>query len=196
MAWPKGEKPARSYQAWEPKEFLPTHCTQIIQLMESGKSYHTFCSENNLPSYTFFRWLNLYPDFKLAYHIGKIKFDEHMIDLLRQYQVEVKADGTETLNIQIYKELQKHSRQKPDQLESNSLLTPDSPRTMVTVVLEGLQKGLYDTDEAVKLANLIETAQRVNETSELAKRIDEIEIALKGGTAVNEFKEEDETATY
>jgi len=44
----------------------------------------------------------------------------------------------------------------------------------------------------VKLANLIETAQRVNETSELAKRIDEIEIALKGGTAVNEFKEEDE----
>jgi len=191
MAFPKGVKPAREWQDWQPKDFKPTHCTDIIRMMSVGGGPQTFCAAYNLSRQLFYNWLALYPDFKHAYEIAKIKCDEFLLRQLQTYAVEVDKDGTEKLNIQIWREQKKFAREVQEKKESMThvSLTGDT-KTMMTSVLNALGAGLIDLDDADALARLIELNQRVGESSELMAKVEALELALQSGTTSNEFKEE------
>lgn len=186
----KPKKQVREWQGWEPKEFTPSHCVDLIKCMAKGRGFQHFASMNNLSRATFYRWVQAYPDFSLAYQIGKIKADDYLIALLDEYKIEIGVEGTEKLNIAIWKELQKVTRTAVDQKESTMLTLSGSARTMMTSVLDALGQGLIELEEAERLAKLIETAQRITETSELMARIEELEQALTSGVKQDEFKEE------
>jgi hypothetical protein len=176
---------------WQPKDFKPTHCTDLIKVMSKGKGMQTFCAQNNLTRQLFYTWLNKYSDFKLSYEIGKLKLDEYLLDLLHEYKIETATDGTTKMNVQIYREIRKATREAHEKREAvmHVNLGGDT-KTMMTSVLNALGAGLIDLDDAAMLANLIETNQRVGENSELFAKVEQLEQALQSGVKQDEFKEE------
>ena len=176
---------------WQPKDFKPTHCTDLIRAMAQGRGMQTFCAQNNLTRQLFYTWINTYSDFKLSYEVGKLKCDEYLVNLLHDNKIEVKADGTTTLNVQIFRELKKTTREVNERKEAVMLVNlSGDTKTMMTSVLNALGAGLIELDDATSLANLIELNQRVGENSELMAKIEALELALKSGSSDHEFKEE------
>jgi len=159
--------------------------------MSKGKGMQTFCAQNNLTRQLFYTWLNKYSDFKLSYEIGKLKLDEYLLDLLHEYKIETATDGTTKMNVQIYREIRKATREAHEKREAvmHVNLGGDT-KTMMTSVLNALGAGLIDLDDAAMLANLIETNQRVGENSELFAKVEQLEQALQSGVKQDEFKEE------
>lgn len=193
MPWPVGVNPAPCWKDWQPKEFKPTHCTQIIDMMSRGRGPQSFSSANNIGKTTFYQWVKDYPEFKLAYNIGKQKCDAYMLELLHENKVEVKIDGTSVLNMQVFKEIKKSTRCDYDKGESalHLLTTPDaSPKTMMHVILCGVAQGLVGLEEADQMARLIETSQKIGDAADLIARVDQLEKMLEAGVKTDEFKEE------
>lgn len=191
MAWPKGDKIAKEWKDWQPKEFQPTHCTQLIKIMSEGKGIQAFNAANNLSQATFYRWIKEYPDFAIAYGIAKQKCDDYLLGLLHEYKIEFKADGAITLNVQIWKEIQKATRLVHEKKEmALGINLSGNHNTMMTSVLHGLMQGAIEIDEAQELAELIGKAQNIEERGELNQRVEELEKALSVGVAADDFKEE------
>lgn len=191
MAWPKGEKAPKEWKDWQPKEFKPTHCTQLIMLMSQGKGPQSFNAANNLSQATFYRWVKEYPDFATAYEIAKQKCDDYLLGLLHEHKIESKADGSVSLNMHVWREINKTSRLAHDKKETTlGVNLSGNHNTMMTSVLHGLTVGVIGIEEAQKLAELIGKAQDIEERGELVKRVEELENALKNGITVEEFEEE------
>lgn len=186
----KPRQQTREWKDWQPKEFQPTLCTDLILLMAKGKGPQAFNAINNISRATFYRWLEEFPDFKLAYEVGKQKCDAYLLDLLHEYKIEAKADGTCTLNVSIFKEIEKAARRSPERREAAMVVKGDTPKTMMTSVLQALGQGMIGLEEATEYAQLIELSQRVGETSELMQKVEELERALSGGATKDEFVEE------
>jgi hypothetical protein len=181
----------REWKDWQPKDFKPTHCTDIIRMMSKGGGPQTFCAQYNLSRALFYQWLTNYPDFKLSYEIAKLHCDQFLLKQLQDYCVEVDKDGIETLNIQIWKEQKKMVREVQERKEAVMQVNLEGDtKTMMTSVLNALGAGLIELEDATALANLIELNQRVGENSELMAKIEALELALKSGSSDHEFKEE------
>ena len=182
---------------WLPRTYKVTMCTQLVELMEKGRGVESFTSKNNIARQTFYKWVDKYPEFKIAYYVGNEKAKEFMTSLLREHTVYVGASkdesGSPRVDIAVWKALMKHSLAVPDTREIylEDFDPASAPKTQMSIVLKAMAEGILTTQEAHKIAELIEIGQRVAEFGELTRRIEELETALESGAKIDDFKQED-----
>jgi len=190
----KPKKQVREWQGWEPREFTPSHCVDLIQIMSTGRCPTAFNAKHNLSRAMFYRWVSEHRDFNLAYAIGKELSKNYLYGMLHENAVELHDPQgiTQKLNMAVWREIMKHQHQIPEAREASMQLAKvaSGPKTMMTSVLEAVRAGLIDLEEAERLAKLIETSQKITETSELMAKIEALEAQLKGGASTDDFKEE------
>ena len=184
----KPRKQCREWKDWQPKLYKPSYCIDLVLVMANGRGTETFNSDKNISRQLFYNWLKQYPDFRLAYALGKEKAKKYMIE----YPGSKDEPGGPRINMKAWQAVMKYSHELPDSrlVELPEFDPAGSIKNQMTTILQALSEGIITPDEALKLGQLLDVAQKITETAELTERLSEIEKAMQSGSMNDEFKEE------
>ena len=197
------KKPKKQVRSWkgfiEAREYKEEYCFDLIDIMSKGRGIETFNATHSIGRDTFFRWLKLYPEFGQAYLIGKDKARKYMQDMLHDYTIEHQGTkdeaGSPRLNMKAWQAIMKYSHDIPEQrLLSLPEISEGDMSSRMAGVLKAVASGELTALEGQQLAQTLEVAQRITETSELFAKVEQLEQALQSGSSDEEFKEEKDVA--
>lgn len=198
---PKKKFIDHSFKDWNPKEYSPEKCVELISLMAGGKGTETFCSKNNISRNTFEDWKRKHKDFEQAFRVGKEKAKEYMVKILHDNMHDVtEEDETESgkilrttkkFNMKVWNAIQRVSFAESEERELQKKVDPNATSgSQMSQILEGVKTGELNLTEAKKYADIIEVSARIKEVSDLTLRLTEIEKNLTVGIVDDDFKEE------
>lgn len=199
MSEKKPKKQVREYKDWQPKPYKPEYCVDLLDVMARGRGIETFNSDKNISRQMFYNWLKEYSDLRLAYELGKEKAKKYMASMLHDYAIEHPGTkdeaGSPRLNMKAWSAICKYSHQLPDERMLNlPSLTEGDTKSKMAGVLNAVASGEITALEGQQLAQTLEVAQRITETSELFAKVEQLEQALQSGSSDEEFKEEKDVA--
>lgn len=165
-------------------------CEKLIVTLAAGDSRACFCADHNIPDGTFSLWLKKHKEFQLAYDIGRAKCQKWWERLAKDHATYNKeTDKLDhivwSMNMRNRFGWTEHRKAKVAGIDKANTFNEQYQQ-----VIAMLANGELTADEATKIAKLIETGVKVNESTELESRVAEIEKAQAVGFAENEFKEE------
>jgi len=169
------------------KETMPA---QLIAMFTDGKDRCHFCSHHSIASETFDAWLAKHEEFAEAYKIAKSKAHAYMMNVAQEHLVE-EFQGKK-LNTTLWSMLMRNRFELTEhrKLKMEGLKKAKSFAEQMQVVMNELASGKLTANEAQQMSRLIETGVSVYESTELEKRLSEVERAGKIGVADSDFKEE------
>lgn len=170
-------------------KYRDTMPAQIIKMFSEGKSRSYFCAHHSISENTFKLWQEKYPEFAEAYLIAKQKAKKWYEDLAQQHLVE-EFEGPK-LNTKLWS-MQMRNRfgmTEHRRLKIEGLKKANNYQEQMQSVVDELADGNLTGSEALQLSRLIETGVKVFESTELLKRVEQIEQSQKTGLADDDFKE-------
>lgn len=158
------------------KDDMPT---ELKEIMSRGGGVSTFCSRHSIAKQAFYNWLAKYPEFKEAYEAGKLKCEEHWLSLGEQHLVEHK--DAPKLNVALYQLIMRnrfgHSDSRKLNLAQFSKAKTSHDKTRAVAKL--LEKDELTPQELRAVNDFISLHHQVEQTEVFAKRIEELENAMK-----------------
>lgn len=156
-------QPTLRYNDDRPKEF--------ISFMSLGKTQAQYYSKIDICEQTFFNWIGIYPEFSEAHRIGKIKAQAWWDDYF-----DINLDSPE-FNVAAFKIRYERQFGKA-KIYLPELSDAETYSSKSDAVINAISNGSLSPDDGIKLSHVIANLAKVEEITDLKKRVDEIEAAL------------------
>ena len=175
--------------SWGESKYKSTMPQELINMFAMGDDRSHFCKKYNISTRTFHDWINTNPQFAEAYEIAKEKAKAHFLNVAMDHLVE-EPEGPR-LNTKLWSMLMRNRFELTEhrKLKIEGLKRAQNFQEQMQSILDELAKGNLTGSEAQQLAKLVETGVSVNQHTEMAKRIEELEKADKLGASDSDFKD-------
>ncbi len=156
-------QPALKYNDDRPQEF--------VAFMSMGKTQAQYYSLVDICEQTFFNWIGIYPEFSDAHRRGKVKsqawWDDYFDANIGDPEFNVAA-----FKIRYERQFGKAKIYLPE-LSDAKTYTEKSD-----AVINAISSGSISPDDGIKLSHVVANLAKVEEITDLKKRVDEIEAAI------------------
>lgn len=175
---------------WGESKYKPELCDILIQMLSEGDSRARFCDKQDISYKTFDLWLAKYPEFQAAYEIG-IPKAEYWWEKISKKHLTYNTDSDRldhivwSMNMRNRFGWTEHRKVKVEGVADSADFNAQYQKIIAMLAAKELTVA-----EAQQLAKVIETGVNVYKTTELEKRVTEIEKANAMGVGEDEFKEE------
>lgn len=157
-----------------------SHTALLLDLMSSGQSEYSFCSEIGVDLSTFRSWLKKRPEFKEAYTLGKIKrrqhFEARYLDAMDNPSANIQAIAAAS---KVVAGMSTSRSSKLKGYKKNGTF-----QEKYECVFDNLTAGRIDPVEAKAYAEVIKVGLSIEEQTEIKKELREIKeiMAANGNT--------------
>lgn len=171
-------------------KYKDTMPAQLIEMFSRGKDRCHFCAHHSISERTFSDWLVKHPEFAEAYETAQAKAKAWWLNEAQDHLVE-HFEGSK-LNTTLWSMIMRNRFELTEhrKLRVRGLEKAKTAMDQMKVVMAELGAGNLTATEAQSLTKLIESGVNIYESTELEKRVTEIEMANRIGVPDGEFKEE------
>lgn len=181
----------KTMRDYKPSPYKESMCADLIKRFSKGETRVEFCAAYNLSESTFSSWVKQRENFAEAYEIAKTKALAWYVNIGRKYTIE-KPYGS-SLNMAMYNRTMNTRFHLPAhrKIKIKGIGSKKKVQDKMNALLYTIEEGELTSAEAVQMARVVETAIKVNESSELEERVSQIEQAHKIGVGDEDFEEKD-----
>lgn len=141
----------------------------FIKICKKKGSICDFCVEIGIGRATFYEWVDKYPDFKKAFHIGK--------ELTEQWLTQEGINGmkADKFNATVWSILMRNKcsyvEHRKVGIDFSSCKTPDEKMALLD---QRVSEGRLTPKEAKDYADYIKASAEIHEKTEITKQVDEL----------------------
>lgn len=156
------------------------HCELLIRLFSEGNDTSAFCSQSNITRPTFYNWIDKYPAFKESYEIAKEKARTWFETAGRRGMLDPLNFNVTAWSIQMRNRFgtTEHRKVKVPLDENKSLMEN------MAEIFKMTNKGELTGKELNEFSNLLLSAAKLYESTEVKNRLEKLEEDMKESKGV------------
>jgi len=163
------------------KYHFETHAPMLIRIFMKGGDIPNFCAEAEICNNTFHEWKKKYKPFREIYEIAKELAHSYWISLLPSQLIEEKDTK---FNYKVWQLIMRNRFNATDtrKVRLAKLSKCKTTQQKIDCIIDYVAAGELTAQESTQLANIVLAALKVEETTDIKKRLEHAEELLREHT--------------